>query len=197
VISGGSGGGRLSLVTGMVTSAAGFDQDCPGQDEPRPAAIINYYGVTGLARAVEEKSKPALAWLRGPGGRLELARRLSPLTCVREGLPPVLTLHGDAGETVPYQGAVRLHRALDARAGPRPGLSSPPATPCPAMDFPVRKARRIIKPDWRTVTPNLSGIRETETPPDCVGKILDGEFSPFARARRCLHERSNQASMDG
>ena len=44
---------------------------------------------------------------------LELAHRLSPLTYVRPGLPPILTIHGDADTTVPYEQAVRLHAALD------------------------------------------------------------------------------------
>ena len=48
--------------------------------------------------------------------RMELAKRLSPLTYVRAGLPPVLTIHGDLDTDVPYQQGVRLHEALD-RAG--------------------------------------------------------------------------------
>jgi dipeptidyl aminopeptidase/acylaminoacyl peptidase len=35
---------------------------------------------------------------------------------VRTGLPPILTIHGDADTTVPYDEAVRLHAAL-AKAG--------------------------------------------------------------------------------
>jgi dipeptidyl aminopeptidase/acylaminoacyl peptidase len=31
---------------------------------------------------------------------------------VREGLPPILTIHGDADKTVPYQQAAPLHEAL-------------------------------------------------------------------------------------
>jgi dipeptidyl aminopeptidase/acylaminoacyl peptidase len=45
-------------------------------------------------------------------GREDLARRISPLTYVRPGLPPVLTIHGDADKVVPYSHAVRLHEAL-------------------------------------------------------------------------------------
>ena len=44
--------------------------------------------------------------------REEVARRVSPLTYVRAGLPPILTIHGDADRVVPYQHAVRLHEAL-------------------------------------------------------------------------------------
>jgi dipeptidyl aminopeptidase/acylaminoacyl peptidase len=41
-----------------------------------------------------------------------LARRLSPVTYVRPGLPAILTIHGDADKVVPYSHAVRLHEAL-------------------------------------------------------------------------------------
>jgi dipeptidyl aminopeptidase/acylaminoacyl peptidase len=43
---------------------------------------------------------------------MEIARRVSPLTYVRAGLPPILTIHGDADKVVPYQHAVRLNDAL-------------------------------------------------------------------------------------
>jgi dipeptidyl aminopeptidase/acylaminoacyl peptidase len=37
---------------------------------------------------------------------------VSPLTHVRAGLPPILTIHGDKDLLVPYAHAVRLHDAL-------------------------------------------------------------------------------------
>jgi dipeptidyl aminopeptidase/acylaminoacyl peptidase len=44
--------------------------------------------------------------------REEVAKRVSPLTYVRSGLPPIFTIHGDADKIVPYSHAVRLHEAL-------------------------------------------------------------------------------------
>ena len=41
---------------------------------------------------------------------------MSPLTYVRQGIPPILTIHGDEDSIVPHAHAVRLHEALD-RAG--------------------------------------------------------------------------------
>jgi dipeptidyl aminopeptidase/acylaminoacyl peptidase len=32
---------------------------------------------------------------------------------VRKGQPPVISIHGDADPTVPYQHAIRLHQALE------------------------------------------------------------------------------------
>ncbi|MGD0772893.1 MAG: alpha/beta hydrolase [Candidatus Solibacter sp.] len=115
VVSGGSSGGHLALMTGMLTPDAGFDRDCPWDAPPKPAAIIDYYGVTDVAELYRKGDPSALLWLRGVPKPEEMARRLSPLTYVRADLPPVLTLHGDADEMVPYSHSVRLHEAL-ARA---------------------------------------------------------------------------------
>jgi dipeptidyl aminopeptidase/acylaminoacyl peptidase len=38
---------------------------------------------------------------------------VSPLTYLRPGLPPVITIHGDADGTVPYSHAVQLHEGLN------------------------------------------------------------------------------------
>jgi dipeptidyl aminopeptidase/acylaminoacyl peptidase len=50
--------------------------------------------------------------------RKELAQQLSPLTYVRAGLPPIITIHGDEDDIVPYTQAVRLHAALDKAGVP-------------------------------------------------------------------------------
>ena len=54
----------------------------------------------------------AVTWLPEQPGRLDLAARLSPVTYVRKGLPPILTIHGDADQTVPYEHGVNLTRKL-------------------------------------------------------------------------------------
>ena len=43
----------------------------------------------------------------------EIARSVSPLTYVRPGLPPIITIHGDKDDVVPYTQSTRLHRRLD------------------------------------------------------------------------------------
>ena len=42
----------------------------------------------------------------------DLARRLSPIGYVRKDVPPVLSVHGTADETVPYEHGVSLTKAL-------------------------------------------------------------------------------------
>ena len=58
----------------------------------------------------------AVSWLGSSPDRDDLAKRLSPLTYVRSGLPPILTVHGDADHVVPYSDATRLHELLNNAA---------------------------------------------------------------------------------
>lgn len=109
VVSGGSAGGHLALMTALLSPEEGFD--CPGDKPLKAAAVINYYGATDLEARVKQGKQ--LEWFRGTTDPLTLARRLSPLRYVGPRTPPVLTIHGDADETVPYSDGVRLHQALD------------------------------------------------------------------------------------
>jgi acetyl esterase/lipase len=56
---------------------------------------------------------------------MELARRISPMSWVRKGLPPVLTLHGDADQSIPYSHSVRLHEALTKAGVPNQLITIP------------------------------------------------------------------------
>jgi acetyl esterase/lipase len=114
VVAGESAGGHLSLTTGMLSEDAGFDNECPGAAGAPPlkvAAIIDYCGITDVADLLEGSHRQtfALMWLRNQPNRKQLARQLSPLTYVRAGLPPIIILHGEQDDTVPYPQGVRLH----------------------------------------------------------------------------------------
>ena len=78
------------------------------------AAIVNGYGVTDVADLLDGPHQQGFAvqWLPEQTGRLDLARRLSPLTYVRKGLPPTLTVQGENDHTVPHEQGVRLTAAL-------------------------------------------------------------------------------------
>jgi dipeptidyl aminopeptidase/acylaminoacyl peptidase len=67
----------------------------------------------------------AAQWMGSLPNRDEVARRVSPLTYVRAGLPPILTIHGDMDQLVPYQEAVRLHEALSKVSVPNQLLTIP------------------------------------------------------------------------
>src|SRR5438094_881329 len=114
VVTGESAGGHLALTTGIIPDTAGFDRECAGVPLPKVAAIVNWFGITDVYDVIEgpHRANAAMQWFGSLPNREELARRVSPLTYVRSGLPPILTVHGDADTTVPYQHAVRLHEAL-------------------------------------------------------------------------------------
>jgi acetyl esterase/lipase len=112
VLTGGSAGGHLVLMTGMLRPSDGLDDECSGAAPGRPAAIVNYYGPTDLVSALDAKNPPLLKWFKDATDPRALAARLSPLTYVRAGLPPVLTIHGDSDEMVPYTDATKLRDVL-------------------------------------------------------------------------------------
>ena len=127
VVMGNSAGGHLALTTGMTPASEGLDSLCPGTEELKVAAIINWYGITDVNELLAGANVRnfAVAWLGGMPNREEIAKRVSPLTYVRAGLPPIISIQGDADPIVPYSQNVRLHQALD-KAGIRNELVTIP-----------------------------------------------------------------------
>jgi acetyl esterase/lipase len=127
VVSGESAGGHLALTTGMIPESAGLDRQCPGVPLPKAAAIIDWYGITDVVDLLDGANrKPyAVAWLSSLPNREDVARRVSPLTYVRAGLPPILAIQGDADPTVPYQHSVRLTKALSEAGVPNQLVTVP------------------------------------------------------------------------
>ncbi len=124
VVTGYSAGGHLALTTGMIPASAGLDRQCPGPEELKVAAIVNWYGITDVADLLDGANRRtyAVQWLGSRADRVDVAKRLSPMTYIRRDLPPTLTIHGDADPTVPYAHATTLHAALQkAGVGDRAG----------------------------------------------------------------------------
>jgi acetyl esterase/lipase len=119
IVTGGSAGGHLALMTGMVDAAAGFDASKEWDDAlptMKVAAIVNWFGITDVNELLTGPNRQSYAvnWLGSLPEREKVAARVSPLSYVRAGLPPVLTIHGDNDQLVPYSQAVHLHKALTA-----------------------------------------------------------------------------------
>jgi acetyl esterase/lipase len=116
VLTGHSAGGHLSLITGMLPEGTGLDNNCDGTEKLRVAAIINWYGISDVTDLVQGRNRRnyAVMWMGSQPDPLTIAKRVSPLTYVRAGLPPILSVHGDADPVVPYDQSARLHQALTA-----------------------------------------------------------------------------------
>ena len=114
VVTGGSAGGHLALMVGMMRRSAKLGP------RTRMRAVVNFYGITDVADQLggPNERKYAVTWLPEQDRRLSLATRVSPMTYVRKGLPPILTIHGDADQTVPYEHGIRLTKALRDAGSP-------------------------------------------------------------------------------
>jgi hypothetical protein len=91
------------LTTGMIKESDGLDSNCPGDKgevEPRVAAIVNWYGISDVNDVITGKNVKnyAVEWLGSSPYKEEIARRASPLTYVRKGNPPIITIHGEADD---------------------------------------------------------------------------------------------------
>lgn len=137
ILTGGSAGGHLALITGMLPSGNPFDRACPTDDSMRwtsgtepplkVAAIINYFGITDIEDMLSGPNAKhyAIEWLGAAANREALARSLSPIQYVRAGGPAIFTVHGDADQLVPYTHSIRLHEALGKAGVPNEMLTVP------------------------------------------------------------------------
>jgi acetyl esterase/lipase len=104
VVSGVSAGAHLALMAAMADKSAGIGTESV-------AAVINFCGPTDLELmlALPTNAEVVAKWI---GDNDELARRMSPINYVRKGMPSILSIHGDADESVPYEQSVNLTRDL-------------------------------------------------------------------------------------
>jgi acetyl esterase/lipase len=136
---GGSAGGHLALMAAYAP--ASFDP--PGcTDQPKVAAVLDFYGPTNLAEGLTEHGSkgfthewlaidapvphdPAAApaangraqpveWPEPSAAILSLAKTMSPITYVRPGLPPTFIVNGEKDPTVDPTQDAELKKALDA-----------------------------------------------------------------------------------
>jgi acetyl esterase/lipase len=141
VLQGGSAGGHLALITGMLTPTAGFDHECPSgaenvwsgnattEKDPKVAAIVNWFGISDVVDELHGANAKgyAVVWLGDQPNADEIAKRVSPINYVDKNNPPIITIHGDKDALVPYQQSVRLHKALDAAGVPNQFVTMPGA----------------------------------------------------------------------
>lgn len=114
IVTGDSAGGHLALMVGLTPKQAKFGR------VTKVAAVVNFYGITDVQDQLEGQNMRQYATTWVPDSlpdRQELARRVSPISWVRKKAPPVLTIHGDADETVPYEHGVDFTKWLRNAGG--------------------------------------------------------------------------------
>jgi acetyl esterase/lipase len=118
-VTGGSAGGHLCLLVGLVDEKAGLEgTGGHANQSSRVRAVVNYCGPTELTREYREVQavQPFLVALCGgtPESAAASYRAASPITYISANAPPVLTLHGDKDDIVPISQAKLLDQALKA-----------------------------------------------------------------------------------
>ncbi len=115
VIMGGSAGGHLALMAGLLANDHTFDKNCTSVEKIKVAAIINKYGITDVwdwAYGKNITSKSAIKWLGDKANDETFAKSVSPIHYITKDSPPIFIVHGDADPTVPYQQSIELHKKL-------------------------------------------------------------------------------------
>lgn len=115
VLMGGSAGGHLALMAGLLGNDKRFDNNCLCKEDIYVAAIIDKYGITDVwdwAYGMHKTSKSATQWLGVKSKDEAFAKSVSPINYVTKTSPPVLIIHGDADPTVPYEQSVLLYKKL-------------------------------------------------------------------------------------
>lgn len=114
VVMGGSAGGHLALMAGLLGNDRRFDGNCPYDGEVKVAAIIDKYGITDVWDWGNGpvKSKSAARWLGDKANDQKFAMSVSPINYVSKNSPSVFIVHGDADPVVPYRQSEDLYKKL-------------------------------------------------------------------------------------
>lgn len=115
IIMGGSAGGHLALMGGLLANDHRFDTNCPGVENIKVAAIIDKYGIADVwdwTYGPEHKSSSPKLWLGDKANDNAFIQSVSPMSYLTKNSPPIFIVHGDADPTVPYQQSVVLYKKL-------------------------------------------------------------------------------------
>jgi acetyl esterase/lipase len=113
VVTGASAGGQLALMVGMATPAAQLGPTSP--TNYKIAAIVNGYGPSDVTDLLARNVSWAEQWLPASvPNRAALAKVVSPVTYVRQDVPPLITVQGMDDTTVPTAESQNLYNLLTA-----------------------------------------------------------------------------------
>jgi len=162
VVAGYSAGGYLALMLGLAPDTAAFARNCPGTPRPHVALVVSLAGITDLEELLAPAARRdwAVEWVGPTVESQTVPAAWSPLRSVHAGVAPVVTVHGDRDDVVPYSQSVRLHRVLD-RLGVANRLVTLPGAghllPPSAAQLALQEAADLL--NYQGVTPNPAGGR--------------------------------------
>lgn len=112
VISGASSGAWFAVAGAMTPRPEHWDDACPGSEDVKVAAVVDWYGNWDFADILQGPNKKdyASGWVPGLSDPMAVARMLAP--AISSSSPPTISIHGDADPVVPYSQSVRLQDAL-------------------------------------------------------------------------------------
>lgn len=110
VIMGGSAGGHLALMTGLLNNNRKFDRNCAYDGNIKITAIIDKYGPTDLTLLKNKGS--VKRWLGDGYKNRKFIESVSPLYYVDKNSPPVLIVHGTKDPIIPYEQSSLLYQKL-------------------------------------------------------------------------------------
>jgi len=124
-VMGSSAGGHLALMVAFTHGDAALTPEAPypGVDDS-VAAVADFYGITNLLTrqrvtpqgeltgTLNPGTSFSFTGVRFPGGKA-VWKAASPVTHVKQGLPPVFITHGKCDTTVDYPQATELAAALE------------------------------------------------------------------------------------
>lgn len=116
VVMGGSAGGHLALMAGLLQNENQFDGVYKNVKNYTIAAIIDKYGISDVwdwGYGKLKTSRSATDWLGDKAKDIAFAKTVSPIYYVKTTSPPTFIVHGDADPTVPYQQSVDLKKKFD------------------------------------------------------------------------------------
>jgi acetyl esterase/lipase len=124
IIAGGSAGGHLAMMAGLLDHRPVFEGDCVAAAPYAVAGIVVKAGISRLYATNADGEQIVLPdsavteWFAERRNDLQLAKALSPLEYVTPQSPPMMLVHGNADRRVPYTQAVEMDARLTAAGVP-------------------------------------------------------------------------------
>jgi acetyl esterase/lipase len=118
-VAGSSAGGHLAELVATAGESAGLEGNGGLQGvSSKVQVVVSYFGVSDFTREFPQDTAAVIQkFLRGPEKeKRDIYRKASPIFYISEGDPPLLLVHGEEDDTVPFEQSVRMADAY-RRAG--------------------------------------------------------------------------------